>query len=128
MANVFISHRGTDLPEAERLAFELRNGEHSVWLDEWSIKLGDSIVAKMNEGLDAADYVVVCYSSSGVLAPWMGREWMSALARQMNSSRVKLLPVMLSGGLSPAILEDVKYCDLAKDWPRGVSELLRSIV
>lgn len=116
------------MPQAERLAVELRNAGHSVWLDEWSIKLGDSIIAKMNEGLAAADYVVMCCSSSGVLAPWMGREWMSALAIQMNSNGVKILPALLSGGSPPAILEDIKYCDLAKDWSRGVSELLRSIV
>ncbi len=128
MANLFMSHRGSDLPEAERLAVELRKAGHTVWLDEWSIGLGDSIIEKMNEGLAAANYVVVCCSSSGTLAPWMGREWMSALARQMNSNRVKLLPVLLGGGSPPTILEDIKYCDLAKDWSRGVSELLRSIL
>jgi hypothetical protein len=33
MANVFISYRSADLPEAERLAVELRRRGHVVWLD-----------------------------------------------------------------------------------------------
>ena len=127
MANVFISHRGSDTQEAERLAGEIRAAGHQVWLDEWNIGLGDSIVERMDEGLAGATYVVVCYSASGVTSPWMGREWMAALARQLNGYGVKLLPVRLTGGDPPAILADIKYADLVKDWSKGLSELLRAI-
>jgi hypothetical protein len=57
----------------------------------------------------------------------MGREWMSFLAAQLNGKDVKLLPVRLTGGEPPVILEDVKYADLVKDWDKGVSDLLRAI-
>jgi TIR domain len=127
MANIFISHRKNDDVEAERLAKELRLANHQVWLDEWNIGLGDSIVERMNEGLEGATYVVVCYSSSGVTSPWMGREWMSALARQLNGYKIKLLPVLLTGGSPPAILADLRYADLVSDWNKGISELLRAI-
>lgn len=127
MANVFISHRGSDLPEAERLAAEIRNAGHDVWLDKWKIQLGDSIVERINEGLEGATYVIICYSASGVMSPWMGREWMSVLARQLNGHGVKLLPVLLTGGEPPAILSDLKYADLVSDWSIGVNEILRAI-
>lgn len=127
MANIFISHRKIDDAEAERLAYELRLANHHVWLDEWDIGLGDSIIERINEGLEGATYVVVCYSSSGVTSPWMGREWMSALARQLNGYNVKILPVLLTGGGPPAILADLKHADLVKDWDKGVSELLKAV-
>ncbi len=127
MSNVFISHRGSDAQQAEQLAIEIRIAGHKVWLDAWKIDLGDSIIERINEGLEGATYVVVCYSSSGVTAPWMSREWMSALARQLNGYSVKLLPVVLTGGVPPAILADVKYANLVKDWQRGVSQLLQAI-
>ena len=127
MANVFISHRGSDAQEAERLANEVRSAGHQVWLDKWNISLGDSIVERMNEGLEGATYVVVCYSSAGVTSPWMSREWMSALARQLNGYGIKVLPVRLTGGDPPAILADLKYADLVSDWSQGVSELLRAM-
>jgi hypothetical protein len=127
MANVFISYRTSDAAEAERLANEIRAAGHHVWFFEWEVRLGDSIVQKMNEGLEGAAYVVVCYSSSGVLAPWMGREWMSTLARQLSGHSVKLLPVILTGGTPPAILADYRYADLSKDWNKGVADLLRAI-
>lgn len=127
MARVFVSHRGADAAEAERLASELRSRGHDVWLDVWNIKLGDSIVEQINEGLSDSTSVIVCYSHSGTLAPWMNREWMSALARQLNGSAVRLLPVRLTGGEPPAILSDIKFADLAAGWSRGVDELCSSI-
>ncbi len=127
MPSVFISYRKSDFKAAERLAIEIRNHGHQVWLDEWKVNLGDSIVARMNEGLEAADYVVMCYSSSGVTSPWMSREWMSALARQLEGHKVRLLPVVLTGGDPPPILADIVYVDLVKDWSNGVAKLLAVI-
>ncbi len=128
MARVFVSHRGSDLAEATKLANELRLKGHDVWLDEWKINLGDSVVAEIDSALDAAAYVILCYSSSGVHSPWMGREWMSTLARQLSGVRVKLLPVMLTGGGPPAILADIKYVDLSTNWSRGINQLCSVIV
>lgn len=127
MANVFISHRGSDTKEAERLAVEIHNAGHQVWLDVWEINVGDSIVERINAGLKGATYLILCYSSSGVASPWMSREWMSALARQLNGYGVKVLPALLTGGEPPAILADVKYADLVADWAQGVSALLQAI-
>jgi hypothetical protein len=33
----------------------------------------------MQDGLEASAYLVLCYSRSDVLTPWISREWMSAL-------------------------------------------------
>lgn len=128
MANVFISHRKSDDLEAERLAVEIRNAGHNVWLDDWNIDLGDSIIERMNAGLEGAAYVIVCYSTAGITSPWMGREWMSALASQLNGKGVKVLPVVLTNGQPPFILSDLLHVDLTKDWAGGIKRLLRSII
>ena len=119
MANVFVSHRSSDVATAVKLAEEIRNAGHNVWLDEWEINLGDSIIDRMNQGLTGATFLVICCSSAGVVVPWMGREWMSALARQLNGKNIRLLPVLLEGGAPPAILEDIKYADLRKEIGRA---------
>jgi hypothetical protein len=126
MANVFISHRKVNRDDAERLAQEIQSAGHQVWFDEWNIVTGDSIVARINEGLIGANYLVVCFSSAGD-SPWTEREWMPTLARQLSGHGVKVLPALLAGGASPAILADLKYADLVTTWAKGVSELLRAI-
>ena len=126
MSAIFLSHRKDDAVLAERLARELEAAGHLVWFDEWKIDIGDSIVERINQGLEGTTYLVLCYSSSG-MSPWVDREWMSTLARQLSGQPVKLLPVLLSGGSAPAILADIKYADLIKDWDQGVQALLRAI-
>ena len=81
----------------------------------------------MQEGLETSTYLILCYSSSDVLVPWISREWMSALARQMNGANVKVLPVILTVGKPPAILSDVQYADLTKNWSEAVKSSLRAI-
>lgn len=127
VAKVFISHRGTDAIQAERLALDMRAAGHDVWLDVWKIKPGDSIVQKISDGLETADYVAVCYSSADVGGAWYDREWESTLSRQLEGHGVKLLPVLLTGRRPPAILHGIKAADLISDWPAGVANLLRAI-
>lgn len=127
MAKVFISHRGQDANKAERLARDIRAAGHQVWLDIWEVQPGDSIVRRINEGLEEADYVVVCYSMANATSPWMSREWMSSLARQLESCGVRLLPALLTGRQIPAVIYDLKYADLISDWSTGLADLLRAI-
>ncbi len=126
MPNVFISHRGGDSNLAEQLASEIRTAGHQVWLDLWEINIGDLIAERISEGLEGATFVVICYSSLG-LAPWMGIEVWSTLARQLDGDGVKVLPVRLSGGNPPALLRGIKYADLVGNWQNGIAELLRAI-
>ena len=126
-SGVFISHRAQDTVLAERLATELQQAGFQVWLDEWEIGIGDLITQRMNAGLANARYVIVCYSDTGVLSPWMSQEWMTALARQLEGQDVKLLPARLSGGEPPAILVGVKYADLVADWDKGIADLIRAM-
>jgi hypothetical protein len=127
MSEVFISHRSTDAVAAKRLAEDIQRAGHNVWLDEWAIDIGDSIVRRMEEGLQGSAYLVLCYSDAGVMAPWISREWMSALARQMEGQDTRVLPVMLTGKVVPAILADIRTADLRTDWNKGLALLLQSI-
>jgi len=52
---------------------------------------------------------------------------MAALARQLNGHNVRVLPVRLTGGQPPAILDDIRYADLVGDWSQGVIDLLEAI-
>ena len=123
MAKIFVSHRSEEIYAARRLALDVQARGHEVWLDEWRINLGDSIIEKINSGLEPIQFLILCYSDTGVDSPWMSREWMSTLARQLNGANVKILPVRLTGGRPPALLEDIKYVDLSADWAAGVNQL-----
>jgi hypothetical protein len=127
MATVFVSYRSEDEDLAKRLAEDFQSAGHSVWFAIWSINVGDSIVEEMNKGLTDSGFLVFCYTNQELTSPWMSREWMSTLARQLQGARVRVLPARLTGGIPPAILADIRYADLAKDWATGLRQLLEAI-
>lgn len=50
-ARVFVCHASEDKPSAREFANRLSALGAEVWLDEWEIRVGDSIVEKINAGI-----------------------------------------------------------------------------
>ena len=50
--DVFLSHSTKDKAVVRPLAERLRKDGLKVWFDEWALKPGDSIPAKIEEGLE----------------------------------------------------------------------------
>ncbi len=56
------------------------------------------------------------------------RSWiLMPSTRQLSGAEVKLLPVMLTGGVPPAILADLQYADFTKNRAEALRNLLRAI-
>ncbi|HRX54654.1 MAG TPA: toll/interleukin-1 receptor domain-containing protein [Verrucomicrobiales bacterium] len=59
--DVFLSHSSKDKTVVRDLAERLRQDGVKVWFDEWVLKPGDSIPAKIEEGLERSR--VLCAST-----------------------------------------------------------------
>ena len=68
--DVFLSHSSKDKIVVRGLAGQLRADGLRVWLDEWEIKLGDSIPAKIEEGLEHSRVLVLCMSANAFGSDW----------------------------------------------------------
>ena len=55
MSRVFISHSHQDKPFARRLATDLAQASTDVWIDEVEIKIGDSLIARIQDAIEASD-------------------------------------------------------------------------
>ena len=67
----------------------------SYWLDQAEIKIGDSISAKIDEGLRGSRYVLAFISKSFLERKWPDRELRSALSRSLGEGSIKVLPVLV---------------------------------
>ncbi|TGV29649.1 toll/interleukin-1 receptor domain-containing protein, partial [Mesorhizobium sp. M00.F.Ca.ET.186.01.1.1] len=72
---LFISHSSKDKLFARLLATDLADSGHSPWLDEWQIKVGESIPASISLALQKSDYVLVILSNNSVESQWVQQEW-----------------------------------------------------
>jgi hypothetical protein len=73
---VFMCHATQDKPEVEWVANHILSlrPELEFWIDNWSMVPGDSIVRKIDEGLSAADRLVVFLTPSSVTSSWVRNE------------------------------------------------------
>ena len=68
--DVFLSHSSKDKPVVRALAERLRTDGLRVWFDEWVLKPGDSIPAKIEAGLERSRVLVLCMSANAFGSDW----------------------------------------------------------
>jgi len=68
--DVFLSHSSKDKAVVRPLAERLQADGLRVWFDEWEIRPGDSIPAKIQEGLEHSRVLVLCMSANAFGSDW----------------------------------------------------------
>jgi TIR domain len=106
-SRVFLSHNRRDKRFSRQLAAGLGAHGISVWFDEWSVGPGESIGAKIEQGLDGASHFLLVWSSAGAGSPWVTRERQAYLHRAIGTPR-KIIPLMRDDTPLPALLADLK--------------------
>ena len=72
--DVFLSYSSKDQGVVRAVAQRLKEDGLKVWFDEWEIKAGDSIPAKIEEGLEQSRVLVLCMSAHSYDADWFRLE------------------------------------------------------
>ncbi|NOX66808.1 MAG: toll/interleukin-1 receptor domain-containing protein [Chlorobi bacterium] len=92
--DVFICHASEDKDDFVRpLAEKLRQQHIDVWYDEFSLKIGDSLTQKIDEGLSVSRFGIVVLSPNFFKKPWAKRELNGLTLREMVEKRDLILPI-----------------------------------
>jgi len=81
----FISHATLDHPFVERFAADLRTNGVDAWFSKWEIKPGDSIPAKIDDGLEDCEVFIIVLSQSSIARPWVQTELAAATVGRRTS-------------------------------------------
>jgi hypothetical protein len=91
--DIFICHAGEDKDEiAKPLAEALTSKKLHVWYDEFSLKIGDSLLGKIDHGLSNSRYGIVILSPSFFGKNWPEKELSGLVSREDGREKV-ILPV-----------------------------------
>jgi hypothetical protein len=91
--DVFISHASSDKESfVLSLAEALEERGVSVWLDKWTIELGNSITESISEGLRQSRFGIVVLSRAFFARPWPKKE-LGALFAKENDGASHIIPV-----------------------------------
>lgn len=121
---IFLSHSRKDKEFVEKVAGRLTNDEYSVWYDDWEIKIGDSIVQKINDGISRSDFLIVILSKNSVNSKWVAEEMNAATIKNIEAKGAFILPVLLEKCKIPALLSDKKYADFTKGFEKAYGGLI----
>jgi hypothetical protein len=91
--DIFVSHASEDKKSFVRpLAVALRQLGASVWYDEFSLRLGDSLSRSIDKGLAKSRYGLVIISPHFLAKPWPEYELRGLVSREIGEDRV-ILPI-----------------------------------
>jgi len=93
--DVFLSHSSKDQAVVRAVAERLRKDGLRVWFDEWQIKAGDSIPAKIEEGLEHSRVLVLCMSANAFGADWAQLEAGTFRFRDPLNKERRFIPLRL---------------------------------
>jgi hypothetical protein len=93
--DVFLSHSSKDKAVARAVADRLRQDGLRLWFDEWEIRPGDSIPAKIEEGLEHSRVLVLCMSANAFGSDWAQLEAGTFRFRDALNKDRRFIPLRL---------------------------------
>lgn len=124
---VFISHSHQDKDFVDKLAAQLILHKEYIWLDRWEIKVGDSIIDKIQEAIQSASAFIIVLSKASVGSEWCRKELNAGLIRELEERRIVVLPLLLEDCDIPIFLREKKYADFRNDFDAGLGDTLVAI-
>ena len=93
--DVFLSHSAKDQAVVRPLAERLRADAVKVWFDEWVLKPGDSIPARIEEGLERSRVLMICRSANAFGSDGAQLESGTVRVRDPLNKERRFLPLRL---------------------------------
>jgi TIR domain/WD domain, G-beta repeat len=125
--DVFLSYSVKDKAVVLPLAQRLRQDGLRVWLDDWQIRPGDSVPAKMEDGLERSRVLVLCMSANAFGADWPRLESYTFRFRDPLNKERRFIPLRLDDAPAKGSLGQFLYISwLPEDRESAYAKLLEA--
>ena len=126
MKSIFLSHSSLDKEFVRELHKILEENGIKSWIDEAEIKIGDSLIKKISEGIAKADYVAIILSPKSMESSWVEKELEMAITQEIENGTKKVLPILIENCEIPSYIAGKKHGDFRTPAKAisGIRELL----
>jgi len=114
--DVFLSHSSKDKAIVRPLAKRLKADGIRVWFDEWNILPGDSIPAKIEEGLEFSRVLILCMSANAFGSDWAQLESGTFRFRDPLNKMRRFIPLRLDNAPIKGSLAQYFYIEWLSSW------------
>lgn len=109
--DVFISYTRNDTTFVRKLTEHLINKGFTVFYDEASIAVGDSLAESLFQAIENAKFVLIIMSPDYFKSTWTTKELEIALNQEFESKKTKVLPLLYRDCEIPPLLNAKVYAD-----------------
>jgi small GTP-binding protein len=113
--DVFLSHSSKDKAIVRNIAERLRSDGLRVWFLDWELRPGDSIAAKIDEGLERSRVLVLCMSANAFGPDWVLLESGTFLFRDPMNKYRRLIPLRLDESPIKGSLANIHFLNWLPD-------------
>jgi len=126
---IFISHATKDMYFSRTIATDLIEEGFSVFLDDWSIDVGDRIHNKINDGLESCNALVMIISKSYLHSTYCSDEWSAFYKKASANKNCLIYPIIIDDSEPPALISTIKYArvDSSSDYTSTLNKLLKAL-
>jgi len=128
MSSIFLCHSSKDHAFVNWLKKELGKKYIFSWVDEGEIKVGDSLIWKIEEGIVKTKYFGAILSNNSINSNWVKKELEMAITREITSGEIFVLPILIEDVELPLFIKGKKFADFRKSDEIGLIELLEVLV
>ena len=124
---VFISHSSKDKQEVEKLLPFINAADLPIWFDKYNIDFGQSIVDKVQEGVENSYAVIFWITKNFLKSKWCETE-MRAFVRRMIEEDILIICILnkdVSIDDLPIFLRDIKFIKRENE---SIEEIAKSIL
>jgi tetratricopeptide (TPR) repeat protein len=126
--NVFLSYRSVNRGWVLNLYDVLTEIGFKVFLDQYVLKAGDSLVGQLEDGLDTSQAGVLIWSTAAVDSDWVKNEYNTLVGMATDNPAFHFVPVKIERVKLPVFANTKLFIDFT-DYPEGPNggDLLRLV-
>ena len=124
---IFVSYSSKDKRFVNRLINHLIDLDIKIWFDVFEIKIGDSIIEKINEALDRTEGIAIILSRNSIKSNWVKKEINTTLIKKLNKKKIDIFPILIDNCTIPNLLTEYKYADFRENFDSGFNNFIDSL-
>jgi hypothetical protein len=130
--SVFVSYSHKDKFLVQKIVNELEEKGAEVLIDETELSVRDSLVYKLTNAINKANFIIAVLSPNSIKSKWVQRELQLAIDREIQEDQPIVLPIVCRGLNNqdiPAYLRDKVYADFRppQKFDVSIARLLRAL-
>ncbi len=126
---IFISHSSNDIVFSRAIATDLMDAGFSVFLDDWSIEIGERIFDKISTGLHESKALIMIISEDYLKSVCCKDEWSAFYGKALHDGSCVIYPIIIDGSTPPILISQIKYLRFDKEeYSLSLSILLKALV